>query len=122
MRKNAGHIVIEHQQTNALTKRNKMKLINLLADLIKEDYDDNATQIEIKSICQTVVTLFPSLADKAGGIVSFLAFLCVKVFNCTQFNHRSCYTERDTDFCMKNCDTMPKKVTKIKILRRMTMQ
>ncbi|XP_055307057.1 uncharacterized protein LOC129571306 [Sitodiplosis mosellana] len=68
VRKNAGSIITEHQQKHALTKKSRLKLINLLADLIKEDYDDNATEFEIKSICLATVTIFPSLADETGGI------------------------------------------------------
>lgn len=83
MRKNAGKIIIEYQESNVLTKKSRCKLMNLLVDLIEEDYGGDATTIEIKSICEATVTLFPSLVDESGGIVSFCIFFCVSFFlNC----------------------------------------
>lgn len=81
MQKKAGTIIKEHEQLNALTKKSRVKLMNLLAELIEEDYGDAATPTEIKSICQATITLFPSLKDETGGIVSSSVFFCVSFVN-----------------------------------------
>lgn len=44
--------------------------MSLLVDLIDDEFGGNATNTEIRFICEATIQLFPSLADEDGGIVS----------------------------------------------------
>lgn len=57
---------------NSLEKKTRVQLINYLADLIHDEYEDTATQMEIGYICTAAVELFPSLRDENGGIVCMI--------------------------------------------------
>lgn len=69
-RKNAEFILHEHERRNALMKKSRLKLMSILVDLIDDEFGGNATNTEIRFICEATVQLFPSLADEDGGIVS----------------------------------------------------
>lgn len=49
-------------------------LINYLVEFIDDEYEGNASQIEIGWICEATIVLFPCLQDEHGGIVSIITF------------------------------------------------
>lgn len=84
IQKKDGLMILDvHALSNCLQKKSRIKLINYLADLIDDQFDGNASQNEIISICTATAELFPSLQDVDGGIV------CIKlnyIFANLEFN------------------------------------
>lgn len=62
----------EYELSNELQKKTRWKLINYLVDFIDDEYDGNASQIEIRWICQALVEIFRCLQDENGGIVRII--------------------------------------------------
>lgn len=59
----------EYQISNTLQKKARFTLMNYLVDFIDDEYEGNASKVEIGWICQATVALFPCLQDEHGGIV-----------------------------------------------------
>lgn len=73
IQKKDGRLIFdEHNSLNILQKKTRLKLINYLADLIDDEYEGDASQIEIGWICLATVELFPCLKDENGGIVCII--------------------------------------------------
>lgn len=73
-KKNGQNIFDEHNVLNTLQKKTRLMLINYLVEFIDDEYEGNASQIEIGWICEATIVLFPCLQDEHGGIVSIITF------------------------------------------------
>lgn len=74
MKQKHDNIFDEHDILKFLTPQSRRKLIKSLVSFIAEEYNGNATQANITTVCHATIAIFGSLkTDKStiGGIVSY---------------------------------------------------